>query len=218
MNFDELRLTSGHALQVVPAEAEAQRMHCQYVGAVPGRAILTTIPKALAVVHGQHSRVLRAGDRLKVGLLAANGPASFMAEVVSTAGMPFPLLYLAYPKSINLSQSRRHDRVHVSLPVRVQNQAGGQHPAEISDLSLSGGRLMSEGPLGGLGESVRCTMSLQIDGLNREVTINSKIRALHGPDNTDSHYLYGLEFEQMSDEVLLTLRSYIHYQMESRAL
>lgn len=216
MKFDELRLTSGHSFQVGRVESETDRMQAKYVGSVPGQAVLITMPKSVDIKIP--SSRLQAGDKLKIGLLGANGPANFTTQVISVSGMPFPLVYLSYPSRVNYVQSRKHDRVHIALPIEVRDQSNKVGDAELTDLSLSGGRILSPGSLGEVGDQLTCSMKLEIDDLCKEVTVTGTIRAHHQEAGEASANVFGVEFDRLAETDRLILRSFIHVSLEQSSL
>jgi len=74
---------------------------------------------------------------------ASGGVYGFRTEVLNRVSAPAPLLFLAYPDSVDRIALRRNTRVGVSLLASVQG-IYGEHPAMIQDLTPSGCKLAAK--------------------------------------------------------------------------
>lgn len=214
MTFDDLKLLPGYPLQVqVQASTGiSERYPCRYIGAVPGRALILSVPR----VNGRLLR-LRPGQKVVARMMVANGVGVFSCAVESQLNEPYPLLHLEYPEEVGFKGIRQSTRVEVGLPVSVLNHSSLEAaPMEgnVADISLSGARLEVAQVLGQMGDKIQLSAQVNVAGLSRELTIEATIRSRVERSTQEREQkvpvVYGVEFIQTDEEQRLLLAAYVY--------
>jgi len=180
-----------------------------------GEAILLSMPE-FADSSVQAELLVEVGQQCIVGVTSDECPASFVADVAGASKLPFPILYLSYPKVVNYSQNRLQKRTPVSLPASVQNNTSREpgFKASVVDLSLAGGRLLSAQEVGKCGDSVRCDIVTRVDGADYRLDLEGVVRFSRRVEGDSPGFMTGLEFSSISSGSSLVLRAFLHYQNE----
>ena len=214
MTFDDLKLRPGYPLQVQveTSTGMSERYPCRFVGAMPGRALLLSVPR----VNGRFLR-LRPGQKVVARMMVANGVGVFTCSVESQTTEPYPLLHLDYPEEGGFKGIRQCTRVEIDLPVVVLNQSSleaSEVEARVVDISLSGARLELDRILGDIGDKVSITAQVEVAGLYRdlrlEAVIRSRVERSTQELEQNTPVVYGLEFIEADEDRRLLLAAYVY--------
>lgn len=217
MTFDDLKLLPGYPLQiqVETSTGMSERYPCRFVGAIPGRALLISVPR----VNGRFLR-LRPGQKVVARMMVANGVGVFTCSVESMAIDPYPLLHLDYPDEVGFKGIRQSTRVEVDLPVTVLNQSSldaAEVAGRVVDVSLSGVRLELDQVLGEIGDKVSITAQVEVAGIYRDLLLEAVIRSRVERSTQElkqkTPVVYGLEFIEADEDRRLLLAAYVYAQI-----
>lgn len=222
MTFDDLKLLPGYPLQlqVQASTGVPERYTCRFIGAIPGRAVIFSVPKA----NGRFLR-LRPGQKVVARMMVANGVGVFSCAVESQLTEPFPLLYLEYPEEVGFKGIRQATRVEVNLPVTVLNRSSleaTERSATVADISLSGARLELPQVLGEMGDKIQLSASVQVAGINRDMKIEAIIRSRVERSTHEREenvpVVYGVEFVESDEQQRLLLAAYVYSRIADEQL
>lgn len=222
MTFDDLKLLPGYPLQVqVQSSSGApERYSCRYVGALPGRAILLSVPR----LNGRFLR-LRPGQKVVARMMVANGVGVFTCAVESQASEPYPLLHLEYPEEVGFKGIRQSTRVEVDLPVKVLNHSSldqSELDGSVADISLSGARLELAQLLGEMGDKIKLSARVSVAGVRRELEVEAVIRSRVERSTQEREQkvpvVYGVEFIEQDEERRLLLAAYVYSRIADEQL
>lgn len=217
MKFEEFKLQPGYPLQIQVSNAEGQseRWPCRFIGAMPKRSLLISVPRA----QGRLVRV-RLGQEVLVRMVVANGVGGFATTVEAQTADPYPLIYLKYPEDISFKGVRGATRVGVEQPVIATNssvlseqQVGGK----LANVSVTGARLEMDQILGEIGDRILLHTEVDVAGLKRDLTIEAILRS-RVERSTQEHtqampVVYGIEFTDADEERRLLLYAYVFSQI-----
>ncbi|WP_027328643.1 flagellar brake protein [Marinimicrobium agarilyticum] len=222
MNFEDLKLRPGYPLQlqVQTDSGMSDRYPSRFIGAVPGRALMITVPR----INGRFLR-LRPGQQVVARMMVSSGVGVFTCTVETQATDPYPLLHLDYPEEVGFKGIRQSARVEVDLPVIALNQSSletNELPARIVDISLSGARLELDRLLGEIGDKVTLTGQVDVAGLHRDLRLEAVIRSRVERSTQELKQkmpvVYGMEFADTDDTQRLTLAAYVYAQLAQEQL
>lgn len=214
MKFDDLKLLPGYPLQlqVQSATGVSERYNCRYVGALPGKALLLSVPRA----NGRLLR-LRPGQKVVARMMVANGVGVFSCSVESQVSEPYPLLHLDYPDEVGFKGIRQSTRIEVALPVAVVNQSSleaAELEGKIADISLSGARLELAEVLGEMGDKLKLMASVSVAGIHRQLEVEAVIRSRVERSTQEREQkvpvVYGVEFTEQDENRRLLLAAYVY--------
>lgn len=213
MTFDDLKLLPGYPLQVQvqTSTGVSERYPCRYIGAVPGRALILSVPR----VNGRFLR-LRPGQSVVARMMVANGVGVFSCAVESQVNDPYPLLHLEYPEEVGFKGIRQSTRVEVNLPVSVLNHDSLEATlmeGSVADISLSGARLELAEVLGEMGDKIQLSARVTVAGISRDLKIEATIRSRVERSTQEREQkvpvVYGVEFIESDEEQRLLLAAYV---------
>lgn len=217
MDFEELKLPHGTALQlqVTNSAGQPERYASRFVGALPGRSLIMSVPR----VSGKLAR-FRPGQKLAVRMMVANGVGVFAVSVEAQASEPFPLLYVSYPESVKFKGIRNATRVAVELPINVENistLSSADTSGIMADVSVSGARLELAAAVAEIGDEVVLRAQAPVETLSLNWSIKAVVRSRVERStqelNQELPAVYGVEFIEKEQQSLLTLYAYVYSQI-----
>lgn len=196
-----LRLTSAGRSDV--------RYDVRMIGMLTRQRFLVTHP-----VHDGALVFVREGDRFDVGIFDGAEVRVFGSAVSAVRLGAVPTIELSLPAE----EERRHEsvrrarRLPVALPCSVRyGEVGWElRSGFVADLSNLGAKVALELPLPQGVECVRVAFRVDVLGRNETVRMLARIRSVsQDPRSEMPATLYGLQFEQVSDEHALLVHSFV---------
>lgn len=217
MNLDDLKLSPGFPvqLQVGDGAASAAKYACKLVGYIGERGVLVTLPRS-----GDKVARLRPGQKLTARLMIANGICLFASSVESIIPTPFPMVFLAYPKSVSFKGIRGSTRIDTKIDVTVVNESdleARESPGQIADISTGGARLEMPDVIGAIGDQLSIRATVPIGPFRRKVSITSVIRSRVERSTREMAEnlpaVFGVEFTETDEEQKLLLHAFVYSEM-----
>ncbi|HEY7884146.1 MAG TPA: flagellar brake protein [Cellvibrionaceae bacterium] len=214
MQFSDLKLLPGVSLQLQLNNSigQPERLNSRYIGAVADRSLLFSVPRAAGKIMR-----FRAGQKIAVRLMVANGIGLFACVVEGQITEPYPLLCVTYPETVKFKGIRSATRVAIDLPaVAMHDGALGsiQGSGKVADISTTGARLELKQAIADVGDNVRIEMSVLVAGAERtlslEATIRSRVERSTHEQSLDYPAVYGVEFIEQNPDQLLVLYAYVY--------
>lgn len=208
--FNELDIKVGQVIQIYPNPSDAANSHeCLFVGCLPGEALLISVdPKT-----GLFPKVTE-GQNVILRILSANGIALLATTVLFLSDVPTFIAYLDFPQDIKFHLLRRATRVDVQVPVLVScisDKTKSNVPGRILDISIGGSRVELDADVGGLGETVQIRGKFRVGDIQRVVGIKSTL--VRKKASSNGKIMYGMEFQEDSEDALLILFGFIFSSM-----
>lgn len=216
--FESLGLHNYQLLHLhVAQHDEGQRLQSHYVGCIPDKCILLTLPRTTDGKLSSSGR-LKTGESVSVKVPTSNGLATFSCKVLGIAPTPFPIVHLSYPKSLSFNNVRKDPRVDISVPLEMTFASGVKSNGAFSDISVSGGRVLVEHAGADVGETVGLAFDLSVAGLTRPMHMSANIRSCFDvPGNVAAtargERVYGLEFQGLDELQGLIVSAFINGEM-----
>ncbi len=129
----------GFHISLQPANTKAQHQ-VQFIGALPGKSLITTLP------GGLEDRWIKPTDMFVLRGLVNTHAFAINCHPISFHAAPYPHIHFLYPESVLVRQARCCPRVQVKLPVEVTQTDATILVAMLSDISVSGARVLSNLP------------------------------------------------------------------------
>ncbi len=217
MKFDELKLNPGCQIQLQISDdgGEVFKYGSRYVGCIQGKALLLALPRT-----PMGAPRLRVGHKLTVHVMLDNGICVFNSAITHSVTTPYPLLHMTVPVNVAFKEVRGATRVTVNHPVGVTNISELEEPHTkgiIADISVSGARLELSEAVGRVGDELEVLTDVQIGRLVRTLRVKSVIRSrIERSTKEIDHNLpavYGIEFIEANEDVLLVLYAYVYGEM-----
>ena len=217
MKFEEVKLQPGYSLQIQVSNSagQSERWPCRFIGAVPKRSLLISVPRA----QGRVLR-LRPGQEVLVRMVVANGVGGFVSKVEVQTTDPYPLIYINYPEEISFKGVRGATRVGVEQPVVATNSSAlseQQVRGKLADVSVTGARLEMDQVLGEIGDRVLLQAQVDVAGLKRDLTIEAILRSRVERSTQERKQampvIYGIEFTDADEDRRLLLYAYVFSQI-----
>ncbi len=213
LKFEDIRLQPGYPVQLQAGglEGQAQKLTSRYLGSIPGKYLLLSHPRNVR---------LRAGQKLVVQAMVANGIAIFPITVESVMAAPVPMLFVSYPATVTVKAIRGATRVNVSLPLATTNTSSMDEislSGRFVDISTSGAKIELEAVVGEVGDKLILTATVDVANHLRELRLPAIIRARTDRSTKEQEEafpaVYGVEFCDIDDSNLLLLHAYVYRTM-----
>lgn len=220
MQFDELKLLPGTRVKIAGAGGEGglPSVTGKYVGCQRPLALIVAVPEITA------GGALRLGTRVACSLVTPTGIVNFVSQIEGVSHSPFPHVFLAYPKIINMRNVRSAVRVNVDIEAQVANLESldliEMLPTRVIDMSVSGLKLGSPVPLGEVGDEVAVHMQLIFEDIERHVTLPGQIRAqtqaqIDAIVGQSTHpFVVGIEFLSLDEDKRVLLHAFVFYMVQ----
>lgn len=214
MDFSRVPLAVGEAVQLACVSPQ-RRWPLQYLGALPGQSLLLSLPS-------RQGRPVRLAEDTPVTLrfVAGDYACGCTSRVQKAQLTPWPLLYLDYPRALEVKRIRSDTRVRTRLIVSVD---GGEDPALggvwprqalLSDLSLRGARLEASDLLAGRGERLYLRVRLPVADFDQLVLLETRVRSLEEEALGERlRVTHGLQLLDPDEETRLVLVAFIYQQL-----
>ncbi|MDQ7049181.1 MAG: flagellar brake protein [Enterobacterales bacterium] len=210
MRVEELGLTFGDLLQIQIGDNVEQRYPVKCIGINPVSSIIVSAP-----MTGKDTvYFVREGQNVTLRFVVKNVVSGFSTRVMLTRGQPYPYLHLEIPKDVQTVEVRKEIRVETDIDMTLLNKTSKSPAmtAKMTNLSFSGGRVESSKEIASLGDVINIMMPLSIGNVEKLVTIDCKVSYMK-EDNSDSHPVYGVSFENIDEDDGLILRCFIYQEL-----
>lgn len=212
-DLSKMRLTAGLSINLEFTGGEGQRYQGTLIGLVPGRSVLVNTP----MLGDKRPLLLRKSQTVVCRLLSHKVVCAFRSQVVHLCTTPMHYMHLGWPSQVEVGTVRKSEQITANLPVVIINQSEhrgqGIHGAVV-DLSTSGARLESIGPIGGVGTPILIKGTVVVAHVSRLVSIEALIVVELGKfELVNTTAAYGIEFKQISDLDFLALQAFVNVQI-----
>jgi hypothetical protein len=220
MQFDDLKLLPGSRVKVMPAGVDSgpPAVTGKYVGCQRPHAIVVAVP-ASAI-----GATLRQGARIACSLVTATGIVNFASQVEIASNVPFPHVFLTYPKVINMRNVRAAVRVNVDIEAQVANLDAldmvEMEEARVIDMSVLGLKLGSATLIGAVGDEVSIHLRLAFEDIVRDVTLAGRIRTQTQTQmeaasvQTTFPFVLGIEFLELDEDKRVLLHAFVFNRVQ----
>ena len=205
LGFDASRIRVGDPIQLQNSP-DSPRYVVRLIGYLKNRGLIVTQPE----VHGELV-LLRDGQPFVGRFFSGQNAFAFPTSVNRQTSQPFPHIHLAYPKEISVVEVRRSPRVDVALIAAVELDDGSQHPAKITNLSVSGAGLRSRHQLGQKGDRLGVKFKACVEGFDTYLVLKGEIcNVTEQDDDPALPYVYGLRFQTTDHAMHVGLAAFVY--------
>lgn len=174
------------------------------VGMVREKFVMVELPMITGILNK-----LRDGNRATVRYLYSGSVYGFYSTVLAYITKPIPLLFLSYPKIVEILDLRKFKRVDCMFPAvaKIQDQ---EHKGFIMDISTGGCKLFLDIsgniqiPHMEVGESIH--LSFQLIGSSEPQTAIGKVRTT---SRDSAKVTVGIQFDAMESEMVKSIETLI---------
>jgi hypothetical protein len=157
--------------------------------------------------------MFRQGQPLLLRAFSGTSVFAFTAGVLAVRYVPTAYMHLEYPRQVEGAEVRSRKRVAVRLIATVsrpdaQGSLQGSVPAQVSDLSCGGARLIARETLGEPGDVLHVAFRLATAVGEVTLKLKAAIRR-NDPDGTGDGRAHGVQFTDLPPMDLLALEGYV---------
>ena len=199
----KLHVGSPMQMQTTP---DAPKYSVRLVGFYKNNGVIVTPP----TINGEMA-MLRELSPFTVRFFSGQNAFAFSTSVVKHTNIPYPMLHLSYPKSIQMQQVRQNPRIEVDLSMVAEDAARGiQLPCKIYDLSASGASIAANQPLGKISDRFVAKFKVIVQEHDAKLEIICQIRNVIPPPGDGSmKYGYGVSFHEVDQDMQFALSAYV---------
>lgn len=207
----ELALGVGGVLNLQLSQRNnGQRWNARLIGFLESESILVTTPRDSGAPVPFYM-----DDEVTVRFLAGREIHGFTTWVRKVATQPYPYLHLAFPKAIERVTIRQEERVPMDLPAKYQclKQRDVAGDGRLLDLSAAGTLLKAPESLGDVGDEIQLQFDVAFAGSETHIEVGAIIRNIkpdEGRDRSDDIRLYGLQFQDLSEQSRLFIKGFVY--------
>jgi c-di-GMP-binding flagellar brake protein YcgR len=208
----ELSVQIGDRLQLQKTPADRpERYVVQVVGVMPGQSVIVTTPR----INGKVA-IIRPDSKFTVRVLQGSSVFGFVSSVLQSYSAPFPHLHLSYPREMESIVVRNALRAPTDIQGMVRNTRqpdSKEHYrlVRVVDLSNSGARLVSKGPLGKEEELLSLQFLMPVCGVDEGMGLLGQIRSMgkRQSDDDPMSFWTGVQFNALNRFQKVLLHAYV---------
>lgn len=216
MNFSDLRLPAGTVFQIQFVDNSRERSPAKLLGYLDGHSIMITQPQKA----GQPVPVAQ-GQRVVVRAITSSAAIAFPSVIEKVCSAPYAYIHLEYPKDVSVNRVRTSPRIAIALDAKATNHAaepeGVDLAARILDVSPTGARVELPANSVKIGDDITLNSVFNFSDVDRNITLKCVVRARMGSDDPDVDpalpIVYGIEFQELNEEMTLFLHAYVYQKM-----
>lgn len=216
MNFSDLRLPAGTVFQIQFVDKPGERSPAKLLGFLEGHSIMITQPQKA----GEPVPVAQ-GQRVVVRAITSSAAIAFPSVIEKVCSAPYAYIHLEYPKEVSVNRVRTSPRIAIALDAKATNHAdapeGVDLTARILDVSPTGARVELPANSVKIGDEITLDSIFNFSDVDRNVTLKCVVRARMGSDDPDADpalpIVYGIEFQELNEEMTLFLHAYVYQKM-----
>lgn len=199
------KMRGGMTVQLEPKWAGAPTYTVRVIGYLKDELVLVTPP----TLAGEYI-MIREWDGFTVRYFCGTSVYSFETYSVKHTQIPYPILYLTYPKHVHFKQIRQKQRLALELiAVAHEESRGLAASVKISDLSVGGASLISKAPLGDHGQTFNLKFKLKVEKIEVLMEVRSKIKKIDRPKEDGTDTTYGVSFSDIPEEMEIALSAFV---------
>jgi c-di-GMP-binding flagellar brake protein YcgR len=209
LRFEDLRLPIGTRLSVQKLDPDDDtRYNARLYGVFKDVSLIVNVP-----APGGSLAMFRQGQPLLLRAFSGTNVFAFTASVLIIRYVPTAYLHLEYPRHVDGTEVRSKQRVTVRLIASASREdpEGTEHdtrPAQVTDLSSGGARLIAREALGEPGDEVNLAFRLKTTAGEATLKLKATIRS-SAPEETGSGRVHGVQFLRLEPMDLLALEGYV---------
>ena len=214
--FEDMKLRVEDRLQLeAPAKLGRERFPVKVIGFLREISLLVSTP---ITANGLRLQLLE-NEEVVMRSFCGQKAFAFTCIVKQSEKKNTGYLHLSFPDNIQGIVVRKAPRIKTSIIATVHDVKTGinETAALISDISATGLSLDCNRELGHKGDSLSIAFRIQLHQIEMLLSIHGLIRAKLGIDNlnasTPGLVRYGIEFQNLSPNDSIVLKSMIYEQM-----
>ena len=210
LKFKDLGIGVGSVLSAQTLSS-ARKLTVKLIGYTVNKSLLVTAP-----LREGKEVLLERGEVLMVRLLFRNRVCAFESKVLYRSIQPYTYYHLEYPQTLESLEVRSSERIDLAMDIEVDSEfdmglGDWPQPAKLTNLSKTGGALISRKSLGDIGHEVVLKFTLDISGMQCPLSLASIIRNKEViNDEKGKFFQHGVQFVHLSVEDKLALASYVY--------
>ncbi len=194
------------------SSADAPRLLVKLIGYLKNRGLIVTVPGA----DGEFV-MLKDGQSFVMRFFSGQNAYAFTATVARQTSVPFPHLYLSYPREVRGLEIRKGSRIDVELIAAVTSEGDEgtkSGSGKIVNISTGGGALRSKNPLGSKGDTISIKFKITVSEIQTFIVFDSVIRTIT-KDAADPNmpYLHGLQFLDPDPGMAMALAAFVYQKI-----
>jgi c-di-GMP-binding flagellar brake protein YcgR len=171
------------------------------VGMEPEEYLIIRLPMIPGIANK-----LYAGNRVTVRYMYSGSVYGFRSTVLHFITKPSPLLFAAYPKTIEVFQLRESKRVDCFFP-GLANIQGKEYPGVIVDISTGGCRFIidtsGEVRVAQVEVAEEINLSFHLIGSPQPLTARGKVRSI---SREQGKVVVGIQFDALDSEITKSIQ------------
>jgi c-di-GMP-binding flagellar brake protein YcgR len=209
LTFEQIKLNVGDSLQLQPHSGEeGQRYYVSLIGYLKGQGIIVSMP-----LQDGKLALVREGASFVVRCFGGKSAYAFTSIARKVTSVPFPHIYLTYPKEVRGAVVRRCARAKVNIVGSVLLQSGQRMACVVRDISVGGALLAARGKMANIGETFLLNLRVKVNSGEHILDLNCIARSVHvaqGNDDKTPSMMHGVSFVDLAsmDSLVLTALLY----------
>lgn len=213
-SLEEIQLKFGQIIQLQMVRLDQSRLYARLIGCLVNQAVLVTMPSAVdqpfPIAEGEAFVCRGFAGRIAFG---------FQTHVTKAVQVPFPHLFLTYPKEVESVVVRKTTRLAIQREAALlKNTEQGEvrEAATVVDISSSGTCAVAKPGFAAVKDSLTLLLPATAAG-EAEIRLGVIVRSARGSDSSSasngSTCQYGMEFVDLSPEQTRAIEKLIQEQL-----
>ena len=197
------------------SSADAPRLMVRLIGYLKNRGLIVTVPGADGDLV-----MLKDGQSFICRFFSGKNAYAFTATVGKQTSVPFPHVYLSYPREVRGVEVRKGSRIDVDLIAAIS--MGGEDDSrsgsgKMVNISTGGGALRAKVALGKKGDVISIKFKITVSGIQSYIVLDSVIRMVSKEGDPSMPYLHGLQFLDPDPNMAMALAAFVYQKIVDEA-
>ena len=201
---EDLNIPLGAKVLIEPRQMTG-RFWCQFVGMIPHGYIILRLPQKDVLLR----EALAQEQDVTVRYLTGSKVCGFASTTSAVIVRPATLVFLRYPKTIQVLNLRRHERANCLLPIIAYHDGNESHGL-IINMSESGCKVMLEDgshkTTPGIKKMQELFCQFRFLDMSEDIYVKSEVKNIKEAEKGVS---LGIEFKELSAEVHQKIARYV---------
>lgn len=186
---------------VLQVDGVERRLRSTLIGYEKGTYLIISNPNM-----GLYGHKMFDGNRIIARYLRDGVVYGFQTTIIGSIGIPFPMVFVEFPASLEWLELRRETRVKTNIPIKV-SLANQQLDGRLLDISPRGCKIRfmayTEKHLASLPTGAGIKMAGKLPGMDEASILSGRIRSL---SRDGAIVVVGMEFDQKTVEWLMEVQ------------
>jgi len=201
-------------LLTLQSDDSQPRLDVKLIGFLKGCGLIVTVPNS-----GGQLAMLKEGQTFVARFFSGKNAFAFTTTLSKQSSIPFPHLYLTYPRQVHGLEIRKSSRISVDIIAAITlHDEGSSAAGKIVNLSIGGAALSTRNALGESGDNIKIKFKVLINDIEYYLAFDGIICGISEQlQDANVAVLHGIKFVNFDPTMQLALSALVYQKLADGA-